>query len=66
MNGLYIIWPEKRFVPAETIYSWFCDAVHDQEIAEEYLLTSKDDVLQQGMALEDAGWITLGNQKEIP
>jgi len=66
MSGLYIIWPEKRFVDADTINSWYSDAVSNNEIAEEFLDIPKDNILQQGLALSDAGLITLGNQEEIP
>ena len=57
---VYILYPEKRWVPVETLNGWYHDAVANDEIAEEYKGVPDDQWLRQGMALSDAGLITMG------
>lgn len=55
----HIIWPEKRVVSDDTIEKWFADAVANDEID---LRTAGQTVLDHALALEDIGFITLGDQ----
>jgi hypothetical protein len=49
------VWPERRLVPADTIARWYTDAVANQEIAPPFT----ENVLEQAIALHDAGIITM-------
>ena len=57
-DGVRIIWPERRFVSAEQIESWFADAVANNEIAPDRL--SVKTIREKAEALDDTGMITLG------
>lgn len=56
-DGVRIIWPERRFVSAEQIETWFADAVSNNMIASDRL--SAKTIGEKAMALEDTGTITL-------
>lgn len=57
-DAAYIVYPEQRWVSLEQLQTWFTDAVANGSIAPEYL--SAKGVEDMGMALDDAGVITLG------
>jgi hypothetical protein len=62
MDRFYIIWPEKRFVAAGEIKTWYEDAVANGEIDSEYEGLSDDEVEIMADALHQAGAITLGKE----
>lgn len=58
---IFIIWPERRFVSDQQIESWFLDAVADAQIGPDRF--HAESVREKAEALEDAGFITLGDWK---
>ncbi len=57
-DGVMIVWPERRWVSAKQIASWFADGVANNEIDPEYL--DAKTTQEMAAALSDAGMITLG------
>ena len=52
---IFIVYPDERFVPDETIKTWFLDAIANREIPPEALT---NDVEAMADALSDVGHIT--------
>jgi len=57
---VYILYPEKRWVPVEKISGWYHDAVANGEIDGNYVGFIDAEWSAQAMALSDAGLLTLG------
>ncbi len=57
-DGIMIIWPERRWISAKQIESWFADGVTNNEIDPGYLHAKT--TREMAAALSDAGIITLG------
>jgi hypothetical protein len=55
-DGVFIIWPEQRFVPWRIIDVWYNDAVCNGDID---LLEIVDEPRERAHQLSDAGLITL-------
>jgi len=53
-DGVFIVYPDRRFVPANTIFKWYCDAVANGEAA-----AGCTTLAQQAEALHQTGIITL-------
>lgn len=54
----YIVWPEKKWISAETIRTWYADGVDNEDISPEYRGATELD--EMAAALDDAGIITRG------
>jgi hypothetical protein len=54
-----IIWPERRWVNAAKIETWFSDAVANGDLSEEFA-TDVVDVEDKARELDSLGYITLG------
>jgi hypothetical protein len=61
MSGFYIVYPEKRWVTAKQIHTWFEDALDNGEIADEY--TAAKTAVERAKALDDAGLLTQGRPR---
>ena len=59
MSMFYIVWPEKRNVPAKQIETWFSDAVANGEFNGYLDPTEITTVEQKAKALHSLGHITL-------
>ncbi len=62
MDGLFIVWPEKRFVPRATIETWYADAVANGDVKGELTPNQGNPhftLRLMGAELDDAGIITL-------
>lgn len=57
---VYLIYPEKKWIPVEKLSGWYHDAVANEEIDPSYVGLSDDEWSMQAEALSDAGLITLG------
>ena len=58
-DAIFIIYPERRWVALDKIESMYCDAVANNEIA-----PGLRDQHEMAAALEDMGWITIGEPLE--
>lgn len=62
-GDFYIVYPERRYVRASQIHTWYDDAVANGEIDQCYLNAKTHNEMAE--ALSDAGIITLGVAPDI-
>jgi hypothetical protein len=58
VDGVFVLWPEQKFVRPAQISSWYSDAVANEELDEDVGIPD-DQWKKQAFALHKAGSITL-------
>lgn len=59
-DGINIIWPERRFVPAAKINVWYSDAIANGEVDDGDLGIPDAEFQRQARVLAYIGFITIG------